>query len=117
MIGAIWDLKGASAREIHDRVGRPDGLAYTTTAKVLDRLYAKGLVSRERRGRGFVYEATIPRDRVEQARARQMLTRLFGAAPRRAIAALVGAVESLDPVLLDELGKAVASRRRARRGA
>ena len=49
-------------------------------------------------------------------RATHLLGRLFGDAPRPAIAMLVEAVESLDPELLDELGRAVTARRRSRRG-
>jgi BlaI family penicillinase repressor len=91
-------------------------LVYTTTAKVLDRLHAKRLVSRERKGVAFVYRPRVAQSVVDSVRARAMLTRLLGAAPRRAVATLVDAVESLDPNLLDELADAVAARRRSRNG-
>jgi outer membrane protein TolC len=48
---------------------------------------------------------------VERARARNALTRLLGTTPRSAAAALVEAVEELDPRLLQELERAVAARR------
>ncbi len=113
---ALWDAGRASAREIHARVGEPSGLVYTTTAKVLDRLHAKGLVARERVGKAFVYRPKVRREVVERARARHTLSRLFGLEARPAIAALVNAVETIDAALLDELARAVAARRRARRG-
>jgi hypothetical protein len=34
----VWQLGEVMAREVHDRVGVPNQLAYTTIAKVLDRL-------------------------------------------------------------------------------
>jgi predicted transcriptional regulator len=113
---ALWELGRASTREIHARVGEPNGLVYTTTAKVLDRLHAKGLVARERAGKAFVYQPKVKREIVERAHARHTLRRLLGLEPRPAIAALVDAVESLDPELLDDLARAVNARRRARRG-
>lgn len=112
----LWDLGSATGREVHDRVGVPAGLVYTTTAKVLDRLHEKALVSRRRAGRGFVYRARLRREEVESARARSLLRGLLGDAPRPALAGLVDAVESIDPGLLDELGRAVAARRRSRDG-
>jgi BlaI family penicillinase repressor len=112
----LWELGAASARDIHDRIGEPVGLVYTTIAKVLDRLHDKGLVSRERRGKAFSYRARISREVVDQARARTALSRLFGSRPHAAVATLVEAVESLDPKLLDELERAVAARRRSRYG-
>jgi predicted transcriptional regulator len=114
---ALWDMGSATAREVHDRVGEPDGLVYTTTAKVLDRLHAKGLVERKRAGKSFVYRPKVKREAIERARAESAVQTLLGAEPLPAIAALVDAVSSLDPDLLDELARAVNARRRSRRGA
>ena len=116
VLAKLWELGIASAREIHNQVGEPAGLVYTTTAKVLDRLHDKALVTRERRGKAFIYQARIARDVVERARARTTLSRLLGSRPHAAVATLVDAVESIDPKLLDELERAVAARRRSRRG-
>ena len=112
----LWQLGTASAPEIHRRVGEPSGSVYTTTAKVLDRLHAKGLVSRERVGKAFVYTPTLKREVVERARVKLALRRILGPEVRPAIATLVDAVESLDPELLDELARQVEARRRSRRG-
>lgn len=111
---ALWELGALSGREIHDRVGVPLGLVYTTTAKVLDRLQLKGLVERQRHGRVFVYTACAPRASVERARAVKTLSGLFGAEPRPALTALIDAVEAIDPSLLDELADAVEARRKRR---
>jgi predicted transcriptional regulator len=116
VLAKLWEIGTASAREIHGHVGEPSGLVYTTTAKVLDRLHDKGLVTRERRGKAFSYHAKIARDVIDQARARTALSRLLGSRPLAAVATLVEAVESIDPKLLDELERAVASRRRSRHG-
>jgi BlaI family transcriptional regulator, penicillinase repressor len=113
---ALWDLGTASAPEIHRRVGEPQGSVYTTTAKVLDRLHAKRLVSRVRVGKSFVYKATLAREVVERARVTQALGRVLRPDVRPAIATLVDAVESIDPELLDELSRQVEARRRSRRG-
>jgi BlaI family transcriptional regulator, penicillinase repressor len=113
---AVCDLGSASAREVYLRVGEADGLAYTTIAKVLDRLYAKSLVARTRRRLAFIYRPRITRRVIELTRARRSLRTLLGPAPRPAVATLVEAMESLDPALLDELERAVAARRGTRNG-
>ncbi len=115
-LAALWELGPSSAREVHERIGEPKGLVYTTTAKVLDRIHDKGLVSRQKMGKAFVYQARIARGVVEQARAKDAVTRMLGDKPRPAMAALVDAVEAVDPDLLDELGRLVAARRRDGRG-
>jgi BlaI family transcriptional regulator, penicillinase repressor len=115
VLAKLWELGSASSRDIYAQVGEPQGLVYTTTAKVLDRLHAKRLVSRERKGLAFVYRPRVARALVDNARARELLTRLFGPAPHSAAATLVNAVESLNPKLLDELAELI-DRRRSKHG-
>ena len=115
VLQAVWALGHATAREVHDRVGAPTGLAYTTIAKVLDRLVAKKLCRRHQEGRIYVYAPAVAREKIERATARASVSRLLGGEPGPAIAALVDAVEAVDPDLLDELARVVASRRKARR--
>jgi predicted transcriptional regulator len=116
VLGALWSLGAASTRDLHACVGEPRGLAYTTVAKVLDRLHRKGLVSRGRLGKAFVYRPRVKRTTVQRARAMELLGRLLGSEPGSAMATLVNAVESLDPELLDELAQKVEARRRSRGG-
>lgn len=117
VLAKLWDLGTASVRDVHALLGEPEGLVYTTIAKVIDRLRGKGLIQRERHGKAFVYRAKIAQEEVERARARHAVNRLLGAAPHAAVAALVDAVDAVDPKLLDELERAVAAHRRSKRGA
>jgi predicted transcriptional regulator len=113
----LWELGAASVRDVHGQLDRPEALVYTTIAKVIDRLRDKGLIQRERHGRAFVYRARIARELVERARAQDAVSRLLGPAPHAAVAALVDAVDAVDPKLLDQLERAVAAHRRSKRGA
>jgi predicted transcriptional regulator len=117
VLSKLWELDAASVREVHGHIGEPEGLVYTTIAKVIDRLRGKGLIQRERRGKAFVYRARIAREDVERARAEDAVGRLLGPTPHAAVAALVDAVDAVDPKLLDELERAVAAHRRSKRGA
>ena len=117
VLARLWQLGEASVRELHQQLGAPQGLVYTTTAKVVDRLREKRLIQRQRRGTAFVYRPRVAREEVERARARHALSRLLGSTPRAAVAALVEAVDEIDPALLGELEEAVAARRRAKNGA
>ncbi len=103
----IWELGQVSVRDLHERIGVPAGTVYTTTAKVVDRLRDKGLIERIRVGGAFLYRPCVDRSRVEQLRARTLLGRFLGQAPRAAAAALVEAAADIEPRLIDELEQAI----------
>jgi BlaI family transcriptional regulator, penicillinase repressor len=114
VLTAVWDLGVATAREVYDRVGAPLGLVYTTTARVLDRLQVKGLVSREKNGKTFGYRAQVARREIDHTRMSRALSGFLAGEPRPALASLVDAIEAIDPKLIDELARAVEARRRSR---
>ena len=117
VLAELWRVGTSSVRDLHQKLGAPQDLVYTTIAKVVDRLREKGLIQRRRHGQAFLYSPRVAREEVERARARNAVTRLLGSTPRAAVAALVEAVDSVEPGLLDELERAVAERRRSKHGA
>jgi predicted transcriptional regulator len=117
VLAKLWELGAGSVRNLHDQLVQREGLAYWTTAKVVERLREKGLIERHLSGYLYIYRPLVAREEVEGARARKAVSRLFGAAPHAAVAALVDAVDAVDPKLLDELERLVIARRRSKDGA
>lgn len=113
LLAALWEHENrqASARELHDEVGQPRGIVYTTVAKVLDRLFDKRLVKRRRVGRAYVYSPVAKRGETQRAMARSLLESIVGEDPMPAIAALIGAIEDVSPRMLDQLAAELASRK------
>jgi BlaI family transcriptional regulator, penicillinase repressor len=111
VLARLWARGSASARELYDDVSASRDIVYTTVAKVLDRLFAKGMVARKRSGRIYLYRAKIERDRTQRDLARDMVERLARHDARPAMAALVGAIEDVDPELLDELAALIEAKR------
>jgi predicted transcriptional regulator len=112
---AAWEGGTVTGRELHDRVSAPLGLVYTTTAKILDRLAAKGLVEREKDGKVFRYRASAARQEIDRARLTRTLSSVFADGPRPAMATLVEVLGELSPELLDELGQTIDKLRKTRR--
>ena len=78
-----------------------DDLAYTTVMTVLARLSAKGVVTRERVGRAFVYRAVVDDDDIG---ARLMLRLLDVKGDRAAVLSrFVGGLSAEDESLLADL--------------
>lgn len=115
ILHAVWRLGRCTVRDVHDAVGVPRGVVYTTTAKVLERLEQKGLLAKERKGLTLVYRAGKRPKIVERARVKGLLERIVGSNPEPAVANLVDALEAIDPALLDAFAKEIADRTRRRR--
>jgi len=112
---AVWEGGAVTVRELHERVGVPLGLVYTTTARVLDRLHAKQLVERVKEGRAFRYRATVFRHDIERARLTRTLSSVLVGGTRPALATLVEVMEEIRPGLVDELMATIDAIRRSRR--
>ena len=112
---AVCEGGAVTVRELHERVGVPLGLVYTTTARVLDRLHAKQLVERIKEGRAFRYRATVFRHDIERARLTRTLSSVLAEGTRPALATLVEVIDEIRPGLLDELMVTIEAIRRSRR--
>jgi len=91
----VWSAdRPLSVHDVQESIGRI--VAYTTVMTTLDRLYKKGLLSRDQSGRAYVYSARMPRHRVAMA----------------LVSSLVEEIGEKDAALLDELERFVEEKRR-----
>jgi predicted transcriptional regulator len=103
----VWERGESAVRDVMDRLLRP--LAYTTVMTTLDRLFKKGLLTRRKSERAFLYTARLSRAAWEQERAGEFVAGLL-TARESLISCLVDAVGH-DERLLDELERKIRERR------
>jgi predicted transcriptional regulator len=60
ILGILFASGPSTVREVHERLGGDKALGYTGALKLLQNMYAKGLVSRSQDGQAHVYEAREP---------------------------------------------------------
>src|SRR5690349_21232960 len=97
-----------SVREACESLASP--FAYTTMMTTMDRLFKKGLLSRRKVGRAFVYRAAATRREVVGAVASELMESLLrrdGSEPLPVLSSLVDAISDQDQALLDELERLV----------
>ncbi|MBK5255002.1 MAG: BlaI/MecI/CopY family transcriptional regulator [Vicinamibacteria bacterium] len=119
VMDCLWQSDDAvSVRDVSALLNGP--WAYTTLMTTLDRLFKKGLVCREPRGRAFAYRARLSRADFGVRALKTAVSDIgAGGADTRdlALAALVDVIESHDPDWLDSLDRLVREKRRAVRQA
>jgi predicted transcriptional regulator len=116
VLAIAWNQDEISVRDACERLG--SSVAYTTVMTTMDRLYKKGLLSRRKAGRAFIYRATATRDELEGAVAAELVQGLIqrdGSEPLPILSSLVDAVSDRDRALLDELERLIREKRRASR--
>jgi predicted transcriptional regulator len=112
VMALVWRRGDVSVRDVCDALGC--GVAYTTVMTTMDRLFKKGLLTRRKVGRAFVYRATASRAEIEGAVATELVHSLLQreGEPLPVLSSLVDAVSDRDRALLDELERLIREKRR-----
>ena len=63
---ALWSLEEGNVKDVQQAIAGSRDLAYTTVMTLLERLARKGLVSRRKMGRAFVYAPVASRDSIRR---------------------------------------------------
>jgi predicted transcriptional regulator len=114
VLAIVWECGDVTVRDACARLGAT--VAYTTVMTTMDRLFKKGLLSRRKTGRAFVYRATVTRNELEGAVAAELVQSLLqgdSTEPLPILSSLVDAVSDRDRALLDDLERLIREKRRA----
>jgi len=108
-LNALWSLGHGSVKDVRQSVAPSRPLAYTTVMTVLDRLARRGIVTRSKAGRAFVYAPAVSRDAMRRLALKEFLDSYFESSQHQLLQFLQGesrrepaalAANGLDPVLL-----------------
>lgn len=112
LLRVLWRRGDATVRELTD-AGAVEG-AYTTVMTTLDRLYKKGILTREPEGRAFRYRPAYSEEEFKRGAVADGLQQLFSSARlgEAPVSFLVDEITKHDAALLDELQRAIEKKRR-----
>jgi predicted transcriptional regulator len=89
ILAALWRLKLATVREVHNELAK--GRGYTTTMKQMQVMTEKGLLIRSERFGAHVYETVLPKEQTQKQIAGDLLKRAFEGSARNLV---LGALSS-----------------------
>jgi len=107
ILAVLWRQGASTVREVHDALGKDSG--YTTTLKLMQLMFEKGLVVRNERYRSHLYEARAPKEQTQRQIAGDLMKRAFDGSAKNlvlgALAAQPASSKDLDEIrsLLNEL--------------
>ena len=79
----LWEKQNATVAEVQTALRPARPLAYTTVMTVLDRLSRKEVVTRSKRGRGYVYRPSLSREAMRSLALDRLLHDFFGDSAKR----------------------------------
>lgn len=110
ILEVLWEMGDLSTPEVHERVGIPRSLSYTTILTVLQRLAVKGLTARRAGGRSHIYSAAMTREEYAGQRAESLAAALVELGTS-GVSAFIAEAGRLDPEVVNQLRAQLRSRR------
>jgi BlaI family penicillinase repressor len=104
-MNALWPLGEATVKQVQESLMARRPRAYTTIMTILDRLAQKGIVSRRKVGRAYLYRASLLASEAQQSAVQQLVAGFFGGSREALAAHLTGAQAELParPVRISQM--------------
>ncbi|UBM60368.1 BlaI/MecI/CopY family transcriptional regulator [Marinilongibacter aquaticus] len=74
----LWVMGPSSVREINDELNKTKEVGYTTTLKIMQIMFGKGLVTRTEKGRFHVYRAAVEEESTQKQLLSKFVQNTFG---------------------------------------
>ena len=74
----LWDRDSASVRDVHEELSKTKTSGYTTTLKLMQIMFEKGIVSRDDSSKVHIYRAAVSRKKTQKQFLDKMINGLFG---------------------------------------
>lgn len=110
ILGILWQHGPSTVREVHERLGPERSVGYTGVLKLLQNMFAKGLVRRDPSGHAHVYEAREPA-RMKRQLLSELMQRAFGGSASQLVQHLLDD-DIASPAEIEEMRRMLASHRR-----
>lgn len=94
-MNALWPLGEATVKQVQESLMARRPRAYTTIMTILDRLAQKGIVSRRKVGRAYMYRASLQAAEAQQSAVQHLVAGFFGGSREALAAHLSGAHAAL----------------------
>ena len=85
----VWELDGATVREVHECLNKRRTLAYTTVMTMMNILEEKGHLTRHKQGRAYRYEPVRPKSQVISGMVDDFVGKVFDGSARPLVLGLV----------------------------
>jgi predicted transcriptional regulator len=77
ILQVLWNEKAATVRTVHEELLKRKEAGYTTTLKLMQIMFEKGLVTRDDSNKTHIYQPAISREKTQKQFLNKMIDTLF----------------------------------------
>ena len=78
ILQVLWDRNSCTVRDVHEELLKTKEAGYTTTLKLMQIMFEKGLVKRDSTLKTHFYQAATSREKTQKHLLGKMIDKLFG---------------------------------------
>jgi len=77
ILQVLWKKGACSVRDVHEELAKSKDAGYTTTLKLMQIMFEKGLAGRDSSAKTHIYKALVSREQAQQTALDKMISTVF----------------------------------------
>ena len=77
ILQVLWNKESATVRTVHEVLSKTKDSGYTTTLKLMQIMFEKGLVTRDDSSKTHIYQPAVSREKTQKQFVNRMIDTLF----------------------------------------
>ena len=77
ILQVLWNEESATVRTVHEELSKTKDSGYTTTLKLMQIMFEKGLVTRDDSNKTHIYQPAVSREKTQKQFLNRMIDTLF----------------------------------------
>lgn len=86
----LWKKGPCTVKDINDELNQKREIGYTTSLKIMQLMFEKGILSRESQGRSHIYKALLKEDQTREALIDNLMDAAFGGSAMQLVMQTLG---------------------------
>lgn len=90
ILQVLWEKNTATVREVHEIILQTKDAGYTTTLKLMQIMFEKGLVTRDDSAKTHIYKPNVSKEKTQSQFVGRMINNLFGGSSSQLVMQALG---------------------------
>lgn len=90
ILSLLWKLRKATVRDIHEKLAETKETGYTTTLKIMQIMFAKGIVGRDDSSRTHIYYPLLDQTMTQKSLLKNLMATTFGGSAKNLVMQALG---------------------------